>query len=133
MGLFKDLHKLNQQAKEISRDWDPAAQMRQGMASMQAATDMMAQQTTAAALATSGTAERATAQITAVHDTGIVINLQPVLQISLLVFRDGLPPYPAAVRQAAAMSALPRLVAGAMLAVDLDPEHPETVLVNTLS
>ncbi len=132
MGFFKDLNKLNKQAKQISQDWDPAAQMRQGMASMQQASDMMAQQTVAASLAGSGTAERASAQITATRDTGMLMNLQPVLEINLLVFREGLPPYPVTLRQSVAMAALARITPGATVSVDLDPVNPETVVLNTL-
>ena len=50
---------------------------------------MMAQQTTAATLATSGVATTAT--VAAVRPTGMQINLAPVVDIDLTVFRNGVP------------------------------------------
>ena len=67
MGFFKDLKKLSDQSKEVSKDWDPAAQMRQASAAIEATTEMMAQQTAAARIAESG--EPASARVSAARDT----------------------------------------------------------------
>lgn len=95
MGFLKDINTLKKQAKEIDNTFDPGAQMREGKQRMAAAQEMMAQQTAAMRLATTG--EDATAQVVAARDTGTQINLQPILEIDLLVMRDGQPPYPATV------------------------------------
>ena len=127
MGFLKDMRTLNKQAKEISKDWDPAAQMRDGMARMQDAQQMLARQTAAAQLAATG--EPAEAQVIGVRDTGALLNMQPVLEIDLLVTRTGMPPYPATVRQVVAHAQLARLTPGATLHVRVDPDDPATVLL----
>ena len=127
MGFLKDLNKLNKQAKEIDKTWDPGAQMQAGLASMQAANDMLDQQTAPAQLATTG--ETATAQVLATRDTGTQLNMQPVLEIDLLVTREGSPPYPVTLRQVVALAQLGRLVPGAALSVRVDPANPQTVLL----
>ena len=45
MGLFGDLRRLQKQANEISANYDPAAQMRAGMAQMQQMQQSMQAQT----------------------------------------------------------------------------------------
>lgn len=87
MGFFKDINTLKKQAKEIDKTWDPGAQMRAGKERMAAAQGMLAQQTAAISLSTTG--ETAEAQIVASRDTGTQINLQPVLELDLLVMRQG--------------------------------------------
>ncbi len=131
MGIFKDLHKINKQAKEIGKNWDSKAQLDDGLAKMRNANAFLAQQTTALNLATSGTAERAEAQITATRDTGSMINLQPVIEINLMVFREGLPPYPVTIQQTVAMTAMHRITPGTQVTIELDPTNPNTVLLNT--
>jgi hypothetical protein len=77
-------------------------------------------------LATTG--EDATAQVVAARDSGTQINLQPILEIDLLVMRDGQPPYPATVRQMVAQAQLGLVAAGSAVSVRVDPANPETVL-----
>jgi hypothetical protein len=90
MGFLKDINTLKKQAKGIDKTFDPGAQMRAGKEKMAAASEMLAQQTLAAQLATSG--ERAEAQVVAARDTGTQINMQPMLELDLLVMRTGQPP-----------------------------------------
>ena len=127
MGFLKDINTLKKQAKEIDKTFDPGAQMREGKLRMAAAQEMMAQQTAAISLATTG--EDATAQVVAARDTGTQINLQPVLEIDLLVMRDGQPPYPATVRQMVAQAQLGLIAAGSTVTVRVDPANPATVLL----
>jgi hypothetical protein len=127
MGFLKDINTLKKQAKEIDETFDPGAQMREGKLRMAAAQEMMAQQTAAMHLATTG--EDATAQIVAARDTGTQINLQPVLEIDLLVMPDGRPPYPATVRQMVAQAQLGLIAAGSTVSVRIDPANPATVLL----
>ena len=97
MGFLKDINTLKKQAKEIDKTFDPGAQMRAGKERMAAAKQMMAQQTIAAQLArpASGPTPRSSAS----HDTGTQINIQPMIELDLLVTRAGQPPYPAKVTQ----------------------------------
>ena len=88
MGFFKDVHTLTKQGKEMQKNTDVKANLAKGMAGMQAASAMMAQQTTAAMLATTGVATTAT--VAGVRPTGMQINMAPVVDIDLTVFRNGL-------------------------------------------
>jgi hypothetical protein len=125
--MFKDIRKLQKQAKEIDKTWDPGAQMREGIGRMQAAQATLAQQTAATQLATTG--ERADAQVLAARDTGTQLNFQPMFEIDLLVTRTGQPPYPVSVRQVVPLASTGRVVPGATLPAMVDPTDPTTVLL----
>jgi hypothetical protein len=84
--FFKGVNELRKMGKEASNNFDAKATMADGMARMQAAQSMFAQQTVAAQLGANG--EAATAQVLAARDTGTQINMQPVLEIDLLVTRS---------------------------------------------
>ena len=127
MGFLKDVNELRKMGKEASNNFDAKATMANGMAQMQAAQNMLAQQTIATQLA--GNGEPATAQVLAARDTGTMINMQPVLEIDLLVSREGQPPYPATVSQMIPNAQLGTVTPGAMLAVKVDPSNPQTVLI----
>ena len=77
MGFFKSLNELNKVGNEINKDWDPGQQMRDGMAQMQAAQQMMADSTEAANLSMTGT--DATASVVSAAQTGAMINYQPAM------------------------------------------------------
>lgn len=128
MGFLKDLRKLSKQSKEISKDWDPGEQMRAASAQLEATTEMMAQQTAAAELAVSG--EPATAQVSAAGDTGTVVNMQPVMEIHLLVFFADQPPFPVSVRQIVPLAQVGRLTPGTELAVKIDPDDRSKVWID---
>ena len=127
MGFFKDVNELRKMGKEASNKFDAKATMADGVARMQAAQNMLAQQTVATQLAIGG--EPATAQVLAARDTGTMINMQPVLDIDLLVSREGQPPYPATVSQMIPNAQLGTVTPGATLAVKVDPANPATVLI----
>jgi hypothetical protein len=127
MGLLKDLKKLSQQSKEISKDWDPATQMREAAATLEATSEMMARHASAAELAVSGSP--ATAQVNTARDTGTLANLQPVMEIALLVFPEGQPPYPVTLRQIVPLSQIGRLVPGTQLPIRIDPADPGAVWI----
>jgi hypothetical protein len=101
--------------------------MRAGKERMAAAQQMMAQQTVAAHLATSG--ERAEAQVVASRNTGTQINMQPMLELDLLVMPAGQPPYPATVKQLIPQSQLGLVAPGSAVSVWVDPANPSTVLL----
>lgn len=128
MGMFRSMRQLNKQAKEIQKDWDPGAQMAAGMESMRQAQEMMAQQTQAANIATTGV--DATATITGVQQTGAMVNYQPTMQIELTVLPDGLPPYPATVTQVVEQHFLVKAVPGASVPIKVDPNDPGSIWIN---
>lgn len=128
MGFFKGLNDLNKQAKEINKTFDPGQQMKDGMAQMAAANEMMAQQTQAANLAMSGTTMKAS--ILNVTQTGAMVNYQPTMAIELNVFPEGLPPYPVTVTQIVEQPYLGKAMAGQQVSVKVDPENPQTVWID---
>jgi hypothetical protein len=128
MGMFRSVRQLQKQAKEIDKNWDPGAQMADGMERMRQAQSFMAQQTQAANVAASGV--DASAMITGIAQTGAMVNFQPTLQIDLTVMPDGLPPYPASVTQVVEQVFLGKAVAGASVPIKVDPNDPGTIWIN---
>lgn len=127
MGFLKDISTLKKQAKEIDKTFDPGAQMRAGKERMAAAQHWMAQQTAATHLAQTG--ERAEAQVVSSRDTGTQLNLQPMIELQLLVTRAGQPPYPATVQQIVPNAQLGLVAPGSTIVVWVDPANPATVLL----
>jgi len=128
MGFLKDVRKLSKQGKEMSKGLDPAARMREASAALEATGEMMARQTAAAGLAESG--DSATAQVNAARDTGTVVNMQPVMEIDLLVFVEGQPPYPATLQQIVPLAQVGRLIPGTRLPVMVDRSDPGAIWVD---
>lgn len=128
MGMFKSMRDLQKQANEINKDWDPGQQMKDGMAQMQAANEMMAQQTAAANIAVNGTP--GTAVIAEVRQSGGMVNHQPMVEIDLNVMREGMPPYPVTVKQVIEQIYLPKAIAGASVNVKVDPSDQNTVWID---
>lgn len=119
MGLFKDARKLSKMGKEMSKDYDPVAQMRQ-------ANQQMQQMTTQNNLMTNGTPAQAT--VVALRDTGMQVNLQPVMEVDLTVFPADGPPFPAtATTQGHAQLAM--LTPGTSVQVRYDPANRATVSI----
>ena len=127
MGILRSMRELRRQSKEIQRTWDPAAQMRTGMAQMQAATAALAQQNATAHLADSGLP--GTAMVTAVRDTGTRLNGMPMVDLDLLVTVADRAPYPVSLRCTVPLAGLPRLAPGQRVAVRVDPGQPLAVAV----
>ncbi|MBI5089564.1 MAG: hypothetical protein HZB15_12100 [Actinobacteria bacterium] len=127
MGFFKDVRTLTKQGHEMQKNMDVNAQMAQGMASMQAASTMMAQQTAAAHLAVNGVPAMAT--VAAVRPTGMEINLSPVVDIDLMVMRGGAP-MPVTHQEPVPTVYLARLQPGAALHVKYDPANPSLVWID---
>lgn len=128
MGMFKSMRDLQKQANEINKDYDPGQQMKDGMVQMQAANEMMAQQTAAANVAMNGASAKAS--VVEVRQAGGMVNYQPMVEIDLNVMPDGLPPYPVTVKQVIEQVFLPKAVAGAMVNVKVDTENPATVWID---
>lgn len=128
MGMFKSMRDLQKQANEINKDFDPGEQMKDGMARMQEANEMMAQQTQAANIAMNGTPAKAS--ITSVVQTGAMVNFQPTMAIEMNVFPDGQPPYPVSVTQIIEQQYLAKAVPGQQVAVKVDAQNPQTVWID---
>jgi hypothetical protein len=131
MGLFKSARDIHKQAKEISKNWDPAAQMAQAQARMADVNEMLAKQTAAAGLAATGTDAAAT--VVSARETGTMLNLQPVLEIDLTVMPGGQAPFPVTARQPVAATQLAALRPGAQLRVKFDPSDRSTVWIDPAS
>lgn len=128
MGVFKSMRQLTKQAKEIDRNSPPMEQRMAGaLASMQQANAVMAQQTAAFQAAADPAAVLGSAQILASRDTGMRMNLDPTLQLDLLVTLPGQPPYPATVTSTISMAFIGRVQPGATVAVRVNPATPATV------
>jgi hypothetical protein len=128
MGFFKDLRTLRKQGREAYRTFDPAAGVRQAKEAMADAGRVMEQQAAAAALAANG--KPGTAQVNTARDTGTMMNLQPVVEIDLLVFLQGQPPYPITVSQVVPVAQVGRLVPGARLTVKVDRAAPDKIWID---
>lgn len=128
MGFFKSMSDLNKQAKEIQKDFDPGQQMKDGMARMKEANEMMAAQTQAANLAVSG--RDGEASITAASQTGAMVNFQPTLAIELTVFPDGGTPYPAQVTQIVEQPFLAKAAPGQQVKVKIAQDDPSTIWID---
>lgn len=128
MGMFKAMRDLQKQSNEINKNWDVGAQLAQAQASMQGATAVMGQQTAAAGIATTGLDGVAT--ITAVRQTGGLVNNQPMLELDLLVMAAGRPPMPVTVSEVVQMIHLPRAQPGGKVAVKVDQQNPSLVWIN---
>lgn len=127
MGFFKDIHTLNKQTREMQRTRDVKATMQGAMAQMQAGNVMMQQQTEAAMMATQGVDAMAT--ISGVRQTGMQMNLSPVIDVDLMVFRNGIPT-PTTVRQAVEQIHLGRVRIGETVHVKIDAHNPASVWID---
>ncbi len=128
MGMFKSMRDLQKQAKEIDRNFDSKATLANAMDRMKSANEFMAQQTQAANIAATGA--DATAMISAVAQTGAMINMQPTLKLDLTVLPDGLPPYPTSVTQVVEQIYLSKAVAGQSVPIKVDPNDPGSIWIN---
>lgn len=130
MGFFKDISTLKKQGQEMSKNTDVKSRMAESLDKMQQANAMIAQQTAAAQMAVHGI--DSTATVAGVRPTGAQMNFDPVLDIDLTVFRNGVP-MPATVRQPVPQVFLARLQPGAALKVKLDPNDASVVFIDWYS
>jgi len=117
MGFMKDIRDLNKLGKEAQKGYDPAQQMRDATKQMQ----QMSAQTT---LLTSGTPAPAT--VTALRDTGTMINYQPVIEVDVTVIPPGGIPFPATGTMSG-HAMIGAMQPGAQVQVRYDPANPGVV------
>lgn len=129
MGFFKDINKLQQQAKEIKKDWDPGQQSRDAVARMKAMNEQFAA-ANAAAAAPPEDAVEANAQVVSVGMTSGMMNMDPILPVELLVSLPGRPPMPVSATLVVPMAHLAKVSAGATLPVKVSASNPSAVSVN---
>jgi hypothetical protein len=128
MGFLASLDQLNEQATEIDKAAGPMDQrLNQAMAQMQQAQVLLAQQTAVAQAAVDPAAVAAEGQVIAVRDAGVRVNMDPTLEVDLLVTLPGQPPYPVTTRAVVSVAHLGRVTAGATLAVRVNPATPHLV------
>jgi hypothetical protein len=127
-GFFESLGAVTEQAKAIDAAMGPVQdRLGAAMAQMQQAQAMLAEGTRTAQLATDPDALAGDGQVLAVRDTDTRFDLDPVLEIELLVRLPGLPPYPATVRRVVSVAHLGRLHPGSTVEVRANPAIPDDV------
>ena len=124
MGFIGDLNKLNKQAKEINKNFDPGAQMRDALAQMRAVNESM---TDASKAMTDGVP--GSAQVVAVGPTTGTMNMNPMMRVELLVTPQGGMPRPVSRDLVVPLQHLGRVVVGGTLPVLVSPSDPEALAV----
>lgn len=136
MGMFKDLKKLKDQGKEIGEATGRPTTMRGMLKQMPAdihnATEMvanvqadMAKQQT---LLGSGTPGAAT--ITAIADTGTLVNFNPQVVIDMEVAVEGQAPYAVQITESVPQIHIPLIQPGNTIGVRVDPADPSSVILD---
>jgi hypothetical protein len=123
VGFFKDIKKLNDQGKAIREQYPVKAQMEQAQAQMAQANQMMAAmaQGTVAATGAITNGVDAIATVTASRQTGASMNLNPVVELELLVMMPGGVPMPVKRQEMVQQLHLGRAQVGSRLKVKVDP------------
>ena len=124
MGFIGDLNKLNKQGKELSKNFDPGAQMKDALSSMKALNESMAEANQAMTDGVPGTA-----QVVAVGPSTGMMNMNPMMQVDLLVTAPGGMPRPVSRQMVVPMQHLVRLQVGATLPVLVSQSDPNGVAV----
>lgn len=117
MGMFGDIRATQKAAKQMSAGYDPAAQLRNATARMA----LMTQSLQSAPADTAAPTVQAEAIVVQAGSTGITMNDQPVVALSLLVVAQGQPPVPVNVRVPVPLIELASVRAGSTLVVHVDP------------
>ena len=134
MGVFKSMHELKKQAKEMQRNQPPAgarmAAMQERLAGLN---EMMANSTqaannaaAAAAAGASGFAERCPVMIVGMRQVGTV-NFDLLIEFDLTVSPPGRPPYPATVEQLVSQFQVGQLSSGRTMQATVDPSNPKAI------
>jgi hypothetical protein len=133
MGFFGDLNKLRVMGEEAQQNMDVKAQMANAQAQLDAANANMQAFTAAGApLDPASEARRveATATVNSAKHTGMVINWDVMVEVSLLVMLPSGIPLPVTTTMLVPQLNLSRLQPGTQLNVTIDPETPASVRVN---
>lgn len=128
MGFFKDMAEIKKVGKELRKDYDPVAQMRQGQAMMEQTNAMLLGMTARANSTAALNGTPADASIVGVRQTGQYINMQPVLAIDLLVPTASGVPAPVTINEVVSQLHLARMQPGSSLAVKVGSTPQDVVI-----
>jgi hypothetical protein len=134
MGIFRNLHDLQNQARELQRNAPPVgerlasaqARMASAQAQMANMNHMMEAQTRVAALAASGAAARNPVTIVGMRQVGSV-NFDLLVEFEVTVTPEGMPPYPAITQQLVSQFQVGQLQPGRTLMAAIDPSDPAAI------
>jgi hypothetical protein len=129
MGMFKDLKKITQQAKEMDKTFDPGAQARAATEQMKQLNQQMAS-ASAALTAPPEDAIDATAQVLSVGAASGMMNMNPILPIELLVTMPGGAPMPVSTSVIVPTGQIPQLSAGAQIKVKVSKANPSSLAID---
>jgi hypothetical protein len=130
MGVFRSLHELKKQAREMERNAPPVgvrvAAMQDRMANLN---QMMAAQTqaaNAAAAGAQGAGARCPVMIIGMRQVGTV-NFDLLVEFDLTVTPEGRSPYPTTTQQLVSQFQVSRLHTGLTVRANIDPSNPAAV------
>jgi len=141
MGMFKDMGDAfkvlrSDELKELKRkaDAQPKVSMMDGIKMANEAMDMAPQWQQQAQQMQYGAGVYATglagnATVTAIADTGTMLNNAPVMELDLMVAVPGREPYSVKHRQLVALSAIPNFQPGKMFPVHVDQQDPSKLVI----
>ena len=141
MGMFKDMGDAfkvlrSDELKELKKkaDAQPKVSMMDGIRMANEAMDQAPmwqqqgmQMGQMAGAYANGTAGNAT--VTAISDTGTMVNNAPVMELDLTVNVPGREPYPVKHRQLVALSAIPNFQPGRSFPVHVDQQDPTKLVI----
>jgi hypothetical protein len=141
MGMFKDMGDAfkvlrSDELKDLKRkaDAQPKVSMMDGVKMANEAMDQApmwqaqgAQMGQMAGAYATGHAGNAT--VTAISDTGTMLNNAPVMELDLMVTVPGREPYPVKHRQLVALSAIPNFQPGRSFPVHVDQQDPSKLVI----
>ena len=124
MGFISDLNKLNKQGKELSKNFDPGAQMRDALAQMRSVNESMEDANKAMTDGVPGTA-----QVVTVGPATGTMNMNPMMRVDLLVTPQGGMPRPVSRDLVVPLQHLGKVVVGGTLPVLVSPTDPDGVAI----
>lgn len=119
MGFLADVRSLQRSSAELSRNFDPAAQMRAAGAQLQHLTQTVT-------IASSPTAVTAPATVVGFRDTGMLVDNQPVVDLDVTVVPASGLPF-AATARVQGLARVAGIVPGATVAVRYERNDPTVV------
>jgi hypothetical protein len=133
MGFLKDIRNLQKTGKDMTPPEHRGIvggfrAMKEGVAQMgQTAGNLAEQQQKAQTLMTSGLVGQAT--ITGITDTGVTINENPQVELSLAVTLPDREPYEVTVTQVISRLAIAGFQPGSVVPVRVSPDDPQVLIV----
>lgn len=135
MGFFKDLKKITDTGKALREQYPVEHQIANAQASMAQASQMMAAMTASTMGATTAmtTGVEAVATVTSAHQTGAMMNYNPVVQLELMVMMPSGVPTPVSRQEMVMQLHLSRCQPGQRLRVKVNPANPNDLWIDWVS